>query len=337
MTPGHSTTFRLRAEARLKNARLVELRERTGLTQAAFAAKIGIQHSTYCGYETMRLYPTPEHAGLLADLVGCEVDELFPEALRRVAAERLPRTAVSVAEIEPERLLTAAPRETLALPPQTAETPEDLYIHAEAAAAIGASLDGLSPRVRDTIIRHYGLHGGPPETLEAIAERYGVSAGRMWQEVRNGLQKLRTMLVCAGMAVPAALAAPTKVMKKQVNRKYLRHLARQEAKHACPPDGFRPLYRFDGALVPRPASVPTAGVFEGIFCSLCGKEIRQICKLASAGPVDFGALARLGLPRAKNMFARIQPYANAGPSDFYDPDRFEAAFHRRLKEAQSAP
>lgn len=201
MTPRPATPFRLRAEARLKNARLVELRERLGLNQAAFAAKVGIYVSTYCGYETLRLYPTEAHAELLADIAGCEVETLFPEALRAVAEKKLPRVAVTTADIEPERLLTAVPRATAALPsPEEPTSALELIERAETLACIHTGLDRLADRDRKMVLRYFGLDGKPAETLEAIGDRYGVRQERVRQIIKRSLRLIERALSLRGLA-----------------------------------------------------------------------------------------------------------------------------------------
>jgi len=340
MTQALSTSFRLRAEARLKNGRLVDLRERTGLTQAAFAARIGIDHSTYCGYETMRLYPSPAHAGLLADLAGCEVEELFPEALRVVAKERLPRTAVTVADIEPERLLTAVPREPLALPqPAEAESPVDLIHRAEVLACIRSTLGDLPPRDRALLLRYFGLDGRPPETLEAIGERYGIGPKRAWQILKRAMRPIERALTRAGLAPARPRLVPLEAgwnRKQPLNLPYLRHLASTEALHGCPKGDFQPLYRFDGKLVRRPETVPTSGVYDGIFCSACGEELRLYLKTHVAR-IDFGALARRGengRRTARQMLSRITA-TRAVDQAYYGVKAYEAAFKRRRAEEKA--
>jgi RNA polymerase sigma factor (sigma-70 family) len=56
----------------------------------------------------------------------------------------------------------------------------------------------LTPKEQQILIRHYGLHGRPDETLEAIGNTYGVSRERIRQIESQALARLRKHIAYKG-------------------------------------------------------------------------------------------------------------------------------------------
>jgi RNA polymerase sigma factor (sigma-70 family) len=59
--------------------------------------------------------------------------------------------------------------------------------------------DDLATNERTVLRRRFGLEGDPPETLEAIGQRLGLSRERVRQLEGSGLRKLRALLKARGM------------------------------------------------------------------------------------------------------------------------------------------
>jgi RNA polymerase sigma factor (sigma-70 family) len=60
-------------------------------------------------------------------------------------------------------------------------------------------LDDLAPNERTVLRRRFGLEGEPPETLEAVGRRLGLTRERVRQIEAGGLRKLKTLLVARGV------------------------------------------------------------------------------------------------------------------------------------------
>jgi RNA polymerase primary sigma factor len=60
-------------------------------------------------------------------------------------------------------------------------------------------LDDLAANERTVLRRRFGLEGDPPETLEAIGRRLGLSRERVRQIEGTGLRKLRALLTARGV------------------------------------------------------------------------------------------------------------------------------------------
>jgi len=60
-------------------------------------------------------------------------------------------------------------------------------------------LDDLAANERTVLRRRFGLEGDPPETLEAIGRRLGLTRERVRQIEAAGLRKLRALLTARGV------------------------------------------------------------------------------------------------------------------------------------------
>ncbi len=182
--------FQLRAELRLKNARLVEAREKLGMNQRQFAEHVGINYYKYNGYETMRSFPSDEHQAILSICCLCSAEELFPPALKKYAEGDSPRVLTSVAEIDPNRLLHSVSREALMLPAKT--TPEDDFSAGDLVDELKKALTHLTPREAKILILYFGLEGEEPRTLGEICPLVDdISIVRVRQIKEKALSKLR--------------------------------------------------------------------------------------------------------------------------------------------------
>ena len=178
----------------LRNTRLISLRESLGLTQGAFAARLGMSMSAYCNYEMMRHYPCSRHAELLAEAAGCGVEELFPKYLRVIETES---ETDADHEVESERQPTVMPRASAPAPAATELTPEDFLASEEFLACVKGA---LSERQYDVTIRFFGLAGRPAETIDAIGASQDVTGTYIREIVRRALKKLRRAFLRAGLA-----------------------------------------------------------------------------------------------------------------------------------------
>jgi transcriptional regulator with XRE-family HTH domain len=179
--------FRLRLEARLKNAALVKARENLGLTQKEVAKRIGVCYNQYSGFENLRLYPSQRLKKMICDfytLNGQDLDEhtIFPiEICKRKFARRY----VAERTIAPENLVALSEVEENMLPPADSdfenmlERDENVYRIEQ----IKKVLPRLSKYQQQVIQMHYGFDGSP-KSFEQIA----LELNREIHSVRNSLR-----------------------------------------------------------------------------------------------------------------------------------------------------
>lgn len=111
---------------------------------------------------------------------------LEPGAVREALAG-VPRPAFLDAPVGPGADLRLI--DTIA---QTTEpSPEDAAEKESALRFLRERLDSLPPRERNVLRLHFGLDGGEPRPLAAIALRYGLSRERIHQIEQTALRRLR--------------------------------------------------------------------------------------------------------------------------------------------------
>lgn len=78
--------------------------------------------------------------------------------------------------------------------PRREPSPDAAMVHDERAARgrAFASVVGRLPRRQASIVRrHYGLNGGEPESVRALARRFGMSVGAVHAAIKSALATLR--------------------------------------------------------------------------------------------------------------------------------------------------
>lgn len=71
--------------------------------------------------------------------------------------------------------------------------PDDAAIAEDRRASVAALVPSLPERLRDVVLRRYGLDGDPPSTLADIASDWGVSRERVHQLERAAIRRLRRL------------------------------------------------------------------------------------------------------------------------------------------------
>lgn len=176
---------------RVKNNRLLERREKLGLTQGEMVEVIGVSKVSYCELENLRRSPVAEggwtkEALEVAEYFDCEPEELFPDAIFSIKEPSVERR-VDVGEILP---LLSANAEQRLLPPD-----EHIELR-ELAEGVEKALSSLSTREEDVLRRHYGLDDGEAMTFKEIAEVRAneCSNGRLSQVAEQAMGKMRKMV-----------------------------------------------------------------------------------------------------------------------------------------------
>lgn len=175
-----------RVVARIYNNQLRERREALGLSSTAFAEKVGVHPSYYCGFETFRASPLRQRNGVstwtaiarrIAEAFGVEPRVLWPDA------------ALSVRVAKTERRLNAEEMAGL-LAPSVDRSPLGLLSSGEESRAIADAICNLTPRQAEVIRMRFGFEDGH-ETLGDIAEHLGLSVERVRQIEATALRRLR--------------------------------------------------------------------------------------------------------------------------------------------------
>jgi RNA polymerase sigma factor (sigma-70 family) len=184
---GDSTLPEFQLSMRVKNNRLIKLRQLEELSQGAFCDKYGLSLSSYVSLETLRESPITkagewrEIARRLAEVHGVALEWLFPP---EVLAIREPARDL---EIDGERMLQLAGQTADSDPLQLAEKNEQVE------AALDA-LEDLAPSIR-SVVRGVFLEG---MTYADVGAQMQLSRERVRQVAESGIGKIRKRLLRVG-------------------------------------------------------------------------------------------------------------------------------------------
>jgi RNA polymerase primary sigma factor len=159
---------------------------------------------------TIRL---PVHVGLLLGRYAKEQKRLMQELGRAPTTEEVARalgtTVEQIEELEevrqqPLSLEIPIGEETTRLQdiiadPSSGEPGQVVGSLFRARDDLVSVLDDLAPNERTVLRRRFGLEGDPPETLDAIGKRMGLTGQRVQQIEAGGLRKLRALLSARGV------------------------------------------------------------------------------------------------------------------------------------------
>lgn len=178
-----------RVQIKVRNARLLRAIEQAGHQPGQiFAGEVGISYTGHLlPYLNLKRTPFDESADLrpcaekLCVFLNRLPDELWSEE------QRYP-LVMNAAEID---LSAASVHELLASPKDCAD-PLSLLERKQAAQAVDALLDRLTPREAEVLRLRYGIDG-EPMTLEDIAKPMGYTRERVRQVEAKALRKLRAV------------------------------------------------------------------------------------------------------------------------------------------------
>lgn len=172
---------------RVRNNQLKQRRDGLGLSQKGLAAAAGVSFNEYAELERMRASPLGRDgewgkcARKLAIFYEVEPRELFPPAVQAVEDPVAVRR-VDAWELQP--LLSSHQQRAI-------EAPDVLHDQDELRENLERACASLTMRECEVLRRRFGAGSGGEETLEEIAESYGVNRERIRQIQAKAICKLR--------------------------------------------------------------------------------------------------------------------------------------------------
>jgi hypothetical protein len=188
-TDGVSEVKELRFEMRIRNNRLLKLKESTGLTVPAFCDAVGISMGVY--YELVNLRASPrrkdtrwrEGVVKLSEYAGILPEDLFPPVVEAVKESKI------VKELSGENVQLFLERVHPTL--QQLPTPDEVCAQRELEEKTQDLLASLSAVEREVIERRFGFTRSGAETLAQIADSRGVTSQAIRGIESRALRKMR--------------------------------------------------------------------------------------------------------------------------------------------------
>ncbi len=172
----------LRVISRIRNNRLMEVREKLGLSCKQFAEQVGIAYQHYNSIENLSRVPSSNVADKIAFVANVPAEILFPEYLGSIQTTRIERT------IPEDAVLSLQDRECLQLP--SGKYQHDEQVHAR--EALQQALETLKPWQEKVLRMRFGLtEDGSEASLAEIGEQLGISVERVRQIEASAMRKIR--------------------------------------------------------------------------------------------------------------------------------------------------
>jgi len=184
--------FKIRLEARLKNAELIRARESLGLNQKQAAYLIEISPGSLSHYELLRTYPSEEMQEKICSKYahfGYHMikKNVFPKQLKKIT---LTEKLIAEREIPVEKLLPLSQVSEKLLPAVKPEVLDKLYKE-ELKCVIEESLSTLTDKEGEVIKLYYGIDKDKIYTLEEIASKFNLTRERIRQIKEKAIKRLK--------------------------------------------------------------------------------------------------------------------------------------------------
>ena len=176
-------------EIKVKNARILRLMEREGITSALQLAKIaGVGPSTVGWVLNMKIAAYRQsgevrtHVDKICAVLKCMPEDLFPPA--NLHSPLKTNKTIFLSDVE-DMALIGNSLKIAATPPD-----EKIELEGERREFFKQMRGALSEREYELICRHFGING-KEETMQEIGEHFNVSGGRIGQILAKAIRKLK--------------------------------------------------------------------------------------------------------------------------------------------------
>lgn len=195
----------LRVDLKIRNNRLIELREKMGLSPAQAAKQAGITYQLWLQYESLSHNPVKKcrreewrtpfwktSALKVATFLCAPPEYLWPDAILEVKRNK---TTIKVGVDELKNMLTFHEEQRLI---ESHSDPERDYTQKEMREKVKAALDNLNPKEKEVIIKSYGLDPKQYDQNQSsgeIGRSLDLTRSRICQIEAKALHKMRSAVL----------------------------------------------------------------------------------------------------------------------------------------------
>lgn len=175
--------MRIQATLRLGNYELISRRRMAGYKrQQDLADAMGISACAISNWETFRQLPGKKNMELIANMLDCEIEDIFPPFLKGMEKKLLMTRTKIVDTAELPAHMTGG-----LLPPG----PEEAYELKELQGLTAEAVKNLNEREQAVLTKRFNLDGNGQYTLREIGDEFGITVERIRQIEAKALRKLR--------------------------------------------------------------------------------------------------------------------------------------------------
>jgi RNA polymerase sigma factor (sigma-70 family) len=180
--------MKIRAELRLKNGLLIELREKMGFSQAQLAESCGVSQHFICRLENLKYTPksyTPAFIRVCDFLGVCHAD-ILPEDILGKEINTVFRKNIEVQSLALQEYCNNYGNR------MTLPSPSEEMLVVDQVDFIKDIIDKkLTFREKTVISERFGISDGKPKTLAEIGKRFKVSRNRVRQIEAKAIRKIK--------------------------------------------------------------------------------------------------------------------------------------------------
>ena len=241
ITPSEPTK-EIRVIVRLKNNRLLSLREKTGLSMVKASEAMGIRMDILMRYENLQMSPvTVDGEWIDSALQICIFYKVAPDWIWTDATMSV-RKSLAVREIDAETIAAQLHpgKQSAQLLEDNADFGmvlgkfKDSLRHGYSNAGPDEPSDKLSDRDVQVLSERFGLGGGPEYKLHEIGEHIGVSRESVRHIECSALQKIKKILTRSNMVQSEAGPEIEPLYLWTNNRYYVVALSAEDAREVAP-------------------------------------------------------------------------------------------------------
>jgi RNA polymerase sigma factor (sigma-70 family) len=182
-------SLKIQATLRLRNARMIEARERLGMSQKALSEDSDVPLHNVGEFEALKYSKIPkvhEKARRISMSLGIPVDHILPP---KMAGSSIDSTIVKNIDVDPGKMIESETVKRLMLP-----SPEDVLEEEEMREEIRKVVSKLNFQQRNVLTLRYGLDGKGTHSVTEAAEKMNVTVERARQVELAAIRKLRYLV-----------------------------------------------------------------------------------------------------------------------------------------------
>ncbi len=182
--------LKIQATLRLRNARMIEARQRLGISQKELAEDASVPLHNVGAFESLQYKKIKgeihEKARRVSMSLRISVEHVLPPNME---GHSIDSTIIKNFDVDPGRMIDSESVKRLMLP-----SPDDVMEKEDIREQICKVISHLTPRQRTVMNLRYGFDGGGEHAPIEIAKKINVTPQNVWAIEKEAIRKLRYLV-----------------------------------------------------------------------------------------------------------------------------------------------